>query len=312
MTKNPLIVSGPYTHENLAIFLFHGADQIDSGGYASLTEAFAKKHVLVHETGTVGELEVENRSEKFDIFIQAGDILKGGRQDRTVAIDFIIPARSGRIPIAAFCVEMGRWHKRGFEDAAKFSSSTHSIHAKSIRLAAKHASDQSAVWHSVAESQKELGSALKKSVQAPASPTSYQLSVEDSALETKKREYDEKLRGIAENRSDVIGYAFYVNGERNSADIYGSTQLFHKLWDKLLDVAILESISARNGNIAAPDKANLKAWLKEAANAQPSDKKDAAPRTRLETKSYGNGVVFETFDKGIGDQAAVHTNIISM
>ena len=311
MTKNPLIVSGPYIHANLAIFLFHGADEIDGGGYTSLTEAFEKKHVLVHETGTVGQLEVENLSETFDIFIQAGDVLKGGRQDRTIAIDFIIPTRSGRIPVPAFCVEMGRWHKRGFEDAAKFISSTHSVHAKSIRLAAKRTMDQNDVWHSIAESQKELGSALKKSVHAPASPTSYQLSVEDSALEKKKREYDEKLRGIAEKRPDAIGYAFYVNGERNSADIYGSTQLFHKLWDKLLDVAILESISARNGNVAAPDKANLKAWLKEAANAQPSDKKDAAPRTRLETKSYPSGVVFETFDEAVGDQAVLHTNVIS-
>ena len=113
MTKNPLVVSGPYTHGNLAIFLFHGSDEIDGGGYISLTEAFEKKHVLVHETGTVGQLEVENLSETFDIFIQAGDVLKGGRQDRTIAIDFIIPARSGRIPIPAFCVEMGRWRKRG-------------------------------------------------------------------------------------------------------------------------------------------------------------------------------------------------------
>ena len=311
MTKNPLIASGPYTHENLAIFLFHGSDEVDGGGYASLTEAFEKKYVLVHETGTVGQLEVENLSETFDIFIQAGDILKGGRQDRTVAIDFIIPARSGRIPVPAFCVEMGRWHKRGFEDAAEFSSSTHSVHAKSIRLAAKRTMDQNDVWHSIAESQKELGSALKKSVHAPASPTSYQLSVEDSALEKKKREYDEKLRGITENRSDVIGYAFYVNGERNSADIYGSTQLFHKLWKKLLDVAILEAISGQNGNVTLPDKANLEGWLKEAGNVQRSDTKKAAPRTRLETRSYPGGVVFETFDEAVGDQAVLHTNVIS-
>jgi hypothetical protein len=311
MTKNPLIVSGPYTHENLAIFLFHGADEIDGGGYTSLTDAFEEKHVLVHETGTVGELEVENLSETFDIFIQAGDILKGGRQDRTIAIDFIVPARSGRIPIPAFCVEMGRWHKRGFEDAAKFTSSTHSVHAKSIRLAAKHASDQSAVWRSVAESQTSLGSALKKSVHVAASPTSYQLSVEDSALEKKKREYDENLRGIAENGPDIIGYAFYVNGKRNSADIYGSTSLFHKLWKKLLDVAILESISEMNGNVTPPDKANLEAWLKETGDVQQSDTKKAAPRTRLHIKSYPDGVVFETFDEAVGDQAVLHTNVIS-
>jgi ARG/rhodanese/phosphatase superfamily protein len=311
MTKNPLIVSGPYTHENLAIFLFHGADEIDGGGYTSLTEAFEEKHVLVHETGTVGQLEVENLSETLDIFIQAGDVLKGGRQDRTIAIDFIIPVRSGRIPIPAFCVEMGRWHKRGFEDAAKFSSSTHAVHAKSIRLAAKRAFDQDAVWRSVAESQEELGSALNKSMHASASPTSYQLSVEDRALEKKKREYDKKLRSIAKNRADVIGYAFYVNGERNTADIYGSTSLFHKLWKKLLDVAVLEAISGQNGNVTLPDKANLETWLKEAGDVQRSDTKKAAPRTRLHIKSYPGGVVFETFDEAVGDQAVLHTNVIS-
>src|SRR5439155_5074493 len=138
------------------------------------------------------------------------------------------------------------------------------IHAKSIRLAAKRASDQNTVWRSVTKSQEELGSALKKSVHAAASPTSYQLSVEDSALDKKKREYDETLRGIGKDRPDVIGYAFYVNGERNRADIYGSTQLFHKLWKKLLDVAILEAVSGQNGNVTLPDKANLEGWLKEA------------------------------------------------
>ena len=143
------------------------------------------------------------------------------------------------------------------------------------------------------------------------SPTSYQLSVEDPDLQKGKCNYHEKLRRIPENNSDVIGYAFYVNGERNSADIYGSTQLFHKLWDKLLDVAILEAISGQNGKVILPDKANLEAWLKEAGNVQRSDTKKAAPRTRLETKSYPGGVVFETFDEAVGDQAVLHTNVIS-
>src|SRR5436190_9751733 len=130
MTKNPLVVSGPYTHGNLAIFLFHGADEIDGGGYTSLTEAFEKKHVLVHETGNVGELEAENLSDTFDVFIQAGDVLKGGRQDRTIAIDFIVPAKSGRIPIPAFCVESGGWQKRKTEPERLFSCSNHTLHAK--------------------------------------------------------------------------------------------------------------------------------------------------------------------------------------
>lgn len=311
MTKHPLVLSGPYTHENLTIFLFHGPDQLDGGRYVSLGEALEQKQVLVHETGTVGELEAENLSSDIDIFIQAGDVLKGGRQDRTLGIDFIVPAHSGRVPVPAFCVESGRWQKRRGEDDVLFSCSTHSLHAKSARLAAKRALDQNAVWNCVAESQEVLGSALKKSVHAACSPTSYQLSVEDPDLQERKREYQKNLQHLPENASDVLGYAFYVNGERNSADIYGSANLFQKLWDKLLDVAILEAVSDQNGKIAVPNKRSVQAWLKQAAKAQPRDRRNAPPRTRLETKSYQSGVVFETFDEGIGDHAVLHTNIIS-
>src|SRR6266480_4008455 len=300
MNKAPLTISGPYAHENLTIFLFHEPDQLDGSRYTSLSEAFKKEHVLVHETGTVGQLEVENLSETTDIFIQAGDVLKGGRQDRTIGIDFIIPAKSGQLPVPGFCVESGRWRRRRQEDQVLFSCSTHSIHAKNMRVAAKFFGDQQTIWRSVAESQEALGSALKKSVHAAASPTSYQLSVEDVDLQNKKRDYQEKLGRAPEKASDVLGYAFYVDGERNSVDIYGSAKLFHKLWEKLLDIAILEAISAQNGKAAIPNKADVDVWLKQAAQAQLRDRKTAPPRTRFETKSYQTGVVFETFDEAIG------------
>jgi hypothetical protein len=311
MNKTPLTSSGPYAHDNLTIFLFHAHDQIDGSRYISLKEAFEKKQVRIYETGTVGQLEAENLSETIDIFAQAGDVLKGGRQDRTLGIDFIIPARSGRLPMPTFCVESGRWHKRRAEDDGFFASSTHSMHAKSMRLAAKRAFDQNAVWHSVAESQEALGTALNKSVHAAHSPTSYQLSVEDPDLENRKRDYQQKLGRLPESASDFVGYAFYVNGERNSVDIYASTKLFHQLWEKLLNVAILEAISAQNGKTTVPNKADVDIWLKLAAQAQPREKKNAAPRTRLETKTYENGVVFETFDEAVGGHVPLHTNIIS-
>ena len=137
MNQSQLNISGPYTHENLTIFLFHDPDHLDKGRYVPLRDAMEKKHVVVYETGNVGALEAENLSDTFDVLIQAGDVLKGGRQDRTIAIDFIIPAKSGRVPIPAFCVESGRWHRRKAESERYFSSSTHALHAKSARLAAK-------------------------------------------------------------------------------------------------------------------------------------------------------------------------------
>jgi ARG/rhodanese/phosphatase superfamily protein len=311
MNKSPLNISGPYTHKNLAIFLFHDPGHLDSSHYVPLRDAMQKKHVVVYETGSVGELEVENLSDIFDIFVQAGDVLKGGRQDRTIAIDFIVPAKSGRLPIPAFCVESGRWQRRKTESQRFFSCSTNALHAKSARLAAKLKRSQSAVWEGVAACQEDLGASLGKSVHAADSPTSYQLSVEDRDLQKRKRDYETKLRRIVEERSDVVGYAFYVNGRRNSADIYASTKLFHMLWKKLLDVAILEAISASNGAPAVTDHSNAQAWLSESAEAKMRDNRSAAPRTRLATKEYQTGTVFETFDEAVNDRVILHTSIIS-
>jgi hypothetical protein len=180
-----------------------------------------------------------------------------------------------------------------------------------MRMAAKVAHDQGAVWESVVESQDGLCLALEESVQDAHSPTSYQLSVEHPDLAKTRKEYQEKLGRIAANASDAVGYAFYINGERNSIDTYASANLFRKLWGKLLDVAILEAISARNGDAAVPGKAEVDVWVDQASQAKPRERKNAPPRTRVESKSYENGVVFETFDHALGDHVALHTNIIS-
>src|SRR5262245_65451451 len=115
-------VSGPYTHKNLTIFLLHGSGQIQSRAPLTLQEAMKRKLVVVRETGDVNRLTIQNRSNQ-DVFVQAGDIVKGGQQDRTLALDLIVPPKSRRIPIDAFCVEHGRWSRRGDEAVTAFSAS---------------------------------------------------------------------------------------------------------------------------------------------------------------------------------------------
>ena len=112
MNSNNLTIAGPFTHENLSIFLLRGADAFDGSRFIPLDDAMEQKCVIVHETGEVGQLEVENLSDELDLYIQAGDVVKGGRQDRTLGVDFVLPAKSGRVPIPSFCVESGRWHRR--------------------------------------------------------------------------------------------------------------------------------------------------------------------------------------------------------
>jgi hypothetical protein len=128
-------VSGPYTHENLTIFLIHGAS---AQGPVPLTldEALAKGTVKVHETGTVGELEIENMGEE-EVLVHAGDIVKGGQQDRVVTASLIMKGKSGRIPLSVFCVESGRWAARGAEDVRAFSSVSELLPTREAKLAMK-------------------------------------------------------------------------------------------------------------------------------------------------------------------------------
>jgi ARG and Rhodanese-Phosphatase-superfamily-associated Protein domain len=148
-------VTGPYSHKNLTIFLLHGADQRQDKTPLTLQEAMKRKLVVVRETGDVNRLTIQNRSNQ-DVFVQAGDIVKGGQQDRTLALDLIVPPKSRRIPIEAFCVEQGRWSRRGEETVAAFSASNNMLASKELKIAAKAKGSQGDVWANVSKAQKKL------------------------------------------------------------------------------------------------------------------------------------------------------------
>ena len=115
-------LTGPYTHGNLTIFLIHADDQMKGRKLLTLDEALEQKKVVVHETKEVNQLSIENVSNE-EVFIQAGDIVKGGQQDRLLALDLIVPPKSGKVPLESFCVESGRWAMRQGEAVDKFESS---------------------------------------------------------------------------------------------------------------------------------------------------------------------------------------------
>jgi len=125
-------ISGPHVHRNLAIYLIHGRSAAGAVPLI-LAEALAKGSVQVAETGQVNELKIENTGAE-EVFIQAGDMVKGGRQDRVLTVSLLLPPRSGMIPIASFCVEPGRWSARGGEDPTRFASATEAMPSRQALL----------------------------------------------------------------------------------------------------------------------------------------------------------------------------------
>ncbi len=291
-------ISSPYTHKNLTIFLIHGKDESTKGNIMTLQEAMERKLFVVYETSEVNELEVENLSKTQEVFIQSGDIVKGGKQDRVLAISIIIPARSGRVKIESFCVESGRWTKRGNEDASKFDSSNERIVTKELKIAANSTRSQQEVWNQVSEAQDRLAKNIGGSVQAGPSKSSLQLSLENKKVSATIDEYVKELSGVINGRSDVIGYAFAINGKINSADIYVSNALFKKLWPKMLKATATEAVSAANQvRLADPVKpASVKGFLDEAEKASSKDRSINSGAS-LRTREDKDNVMFEARDE---------------
>ena len=291
-------VSASYTYKNLSIFLIHGKDESKKGNILTLQEAMERDLFRVYETSSVNELEVENLSKEFDVFIQSGDIVKGGKQDRILAVSIIIPARSGRVKIDSFCVESGRWTKRGNEDSTKFTSSNDRIVTKELKIAANASRSQAEVWSKVSEAQASLAKNVGGSVTGT-SASSLQLSLEDKKVVANVDEYIKKLGNIVDGKSDVIGYAFSVNGQINSADIYVSNGLFKKLWPKMLKASAIEAVAAQRGiRLADPVKADaVKGFLDDAERAKPTDTRSAAAGARLTTREDKDNVMIEARDE---------------
>lgn len=292
-------VSGPVNHENLSIYFVHGASA-PGPVPRTLREAMADGSVEVHETGTVSELLVENRGAQ-EVFIQAGDIVKGGKQDRVLTVSLVLPAKSGKVPIGAFCVEQGRWSARGKESAAKFASAEASVPSRDakmamcapaqpsapggstpvqslaggridqqrIRPAAEGANRQQRVWESVAAAQSKLSASLAAPVAAALSTSSLQLSLENENLLEARSAYVKALAAAGEKDEDIVGYVFAVNGKLNSADVYPSNGLFRKMWPKLLDASATEAIGEKDGaRQAAPGTDRVLAFLAVADKAK--------------------------------------------
>ena len=309
-------VSGPVVHDNLAIYYLHGSATGDAVPM-SLEEALAKGRVKVRETGNVNELTVENVGDS-EVFVQAGDIVKGGRQDRVLSVDLLLPPRSGVVPIAAFCVEFGRWTARGQEDAHQFSTAAASMPSHDAKLAmrtyvatagqpssggarpyaaepsrADTGSSQQKIWSMVQAMQDRLTRSVGAPVAAPASPSSLQLSLESEKLKTAQAAY---LAAFQEGKvdDDVVGYIAAINGKISGGDVYASPELFRKMWRKLLAASVTEAIGHRDAAGAdAPSVDQLAAFIK-AVESAPESERVLNSNVKLATRDGEGSLYAET------------------
>ena len=297
-----ITVNDPTTVENLSIFILTGKENIANKSYTTLSEAMREKRVVVNETGSVNKLSIDNNSNDY-VFIHSGDIVKGGKQDRTISYDIIIPPNEKNVPLESFCVEQGRWQQRSGEGVAAFSANTKMLSSKELKLAAKHEKNQGRVWSRVSEQQDSLNNKLSTkrgyavNVSDNESDTSLQLALESEELKKEKEVLNEKLKDLI-NTPDALGYAYAINGELYGVEVYNNTQLFTDLWDKILESVIVEAISKDGEEVSENrTKKDVVTHMKAIKDTDKKSAKKLNAITSFKTIENDKGdVVFSTED----------------
>lgn len=116
----------------------------------------------VSASGSVPTLVARNPT-AFDYLLLAGQIVRGGKQNRGINADILIRAHSSaEIPVT--CVEQGRWsrnaqshfHHGGMEPLSVRSAKMREVHA-SRRAGTAVRANQQAVWSEIASMERSLG-----------------------------------------------------------------------------------------------------------------------------------------------------------
>ena len=216
----------------------------------------------------VNTLVLVNHSSK-PLLLLAGEIVTGGKQDRVIAKDRIVPAGADPIDLGVFCIEPGRWTESSATFGAAAKAPSHGFMVQpTIREKAMVEKDQQQVWSSVhgAISQMEyaanapsasrpstgydVGSGASSGVMYDrAATTSYAKAMQESDISEK---VDEAAAPVMKSREQVlaqlreehaIGVVVAVRGEIVWADLFADTELLSRYWTKLVRSYAAESLT---------------------------------------------------------------------
>jgi hypothetical protein len=257
LRPSPYAVSAPITHGNLSVYPIRGAG---GGGPVPLTldEALASGAAKVQVSPNGDRFTIENLSNR-DVFIQMGDLIRGGLQDQVMATGMLVPPGSGRITLAVFCVDEGRSVARGTEDPFTMSATGALVPSRVAKLIMLSGADatptmvdlrQAGIWLSASA----VEHALWRQTGAPAGSNDSKSLPVALALDGVAQALQPTQNALADaaGEPDVIGAAFAIDGKLVGADVYGSHALFAKVWPKLLRAYATEAIVADGSGSPSP------------------------------------------------------------
>ncbi len=218
-------------------------------GVISLSQGLANGSVVVSERGSAATENVHwlriNNNGTESVYIGSGEIILGGRQDRMVSKDTILPPSRKDQYIPVMCVEEGRWSNK----EKKFQYSNYAD--PSLRKVLDKSKNQVLVW-------KEIASQLDKS--SVKSPTlAYLAHRSEKKYTPEQDEYLRYFTNAFKTDSSIMGFVCMSGDKVIGCDIYAGSNLFYGELQPLLHGYIEEAI--RFGSTPVIEDEKVKAYL---------------------------------------------------
>lgn len=260
----------PIVRGNLAVFPVVADRSYDTAQFITLDEGVRSGQVTITEAGEepglvrpghtmsirqqgaeVNRLVLFNNS-PHALLLLAGEIVTGGKQDRVIGSDHIVPPSTGPIDLGVFCVEPGRW----VASSDKFGSMGAQMAQPSVRMPAMAERNQSQVWANVRSSNAKMEGSLAAPEAAGLPPTTSYAKVFESAPVARRvasyggNESEQEI--VHELRSKgAVGVVVAINGRVLWADLFANTELLAKYWPKLMRSYVAEAITNSDKGPAA-------------------------------------------------------------
>jgi hypothetical protein len=263
-------VSGPYSHENVAVFLAHSGNQ-DQRDFLTLDEGLRNGRVKVTEKPEeqVSELMLENQSDR-PLYLQEGERLEGGKQDRTIIASLVVAPHSDKVALPTACIEQNRWTKG--DKGARFGFTTNAALApKGVRGAAKVDASQERVWTCVAV-QKDTAKARWKAANTNSSANEMLDSPQAQDISAR---FTKPLMKALEGQDDVVGVVIVVNGQIEEVNVYPNHGLLRKLYPRLIaSYALQAAMLQKEGKDRVPPSVeDVARFIREGKDKSKREKK---------------------------------------
>ena len=283
--------------------------------FVSLEQAHAAGEVVISEPGTVERVRLEYHGTR-DLFLQAGEVLRGGQQDRAVAGDLLIPAPKHEpesLMVPTFCVEEQRWGQQRGWSPELFTLFDQIAPGRRLKKELRLGTQED-VWREIATMHDTLRDLISHGGTRDLPPYSLWTLIELLETQGWLNEYINALLPLAEANLEATGAVFVLGGKFNSAELYATPLLFRQLWPKLLWAvaveAVIEQKTAPAWSGKLPTKGEVTAWLASVHRrgaASHTDKINQRMHRRI--RSHGGQMCFETLDQD-QDGLCVHEFVL--